>query len=281
MSDVGAIGQRWLDWCVAEGVSPHTVKRRRSVLRSVGDAGGATRDEIEDWWASRRDRKPSTRANDLACLRSFYRWAQKWEWRADDPSVRLDAPKVPKGQPRPLGTHEIRQLLEAGTPEVRRAVALGALAGLRVSEAAAADWSNVDLEAKRIRVTGKGQKTRLVALSDEILEILGKPHPSGSIVTGGHRPYNADALQRLVNRTFKRLGIVGTFHQLRHRYGTAGFQATHDLVAVGRQMGHTSPTTTAIYSAAADETADVIAEAVAKHLALAGAVAATETLTPP
>lgn len=32
MSDVGAIGQKWIDWCVAEGVSPHTVKRRRSVL---------------------------------------------------------------------------------------------------------------------------------------------------------------------------------------------------------------------------------------------------------
>lgn len=269
MSDIGVIGQKWIDWCQAEGVSPHTVKRRRSVLRSVGDAGTATRDQVEEWWTGRRDRKPSTRANDLACLRSFYRWAMKWEYRFDDPSVRLEAPKVPKGQPRPLGTSEIRQLIAAAQPEIKRAVALGALAGLRVSEAAAADWAEVDLDAKRIRVTGKGQKTRLVALSDELLEILGDPAPSGSIVTGARRPYTPDALQRRVNRVFKRLGIEGTFHQLRHRYGTAGFQATHDLVAVGRQMGHTSPTTTAIYSAAADETADVIAEAVAKALALA------------
>jgi len=42
------------------------------------------------------------------------------------------------------------------------------------------------------------------------------------------------------------------------------YQATRDLVAVGRQMGHTSPVTTAIYAAASDDVADEIAEAVAR-----------------
>ena len=55
-----------------------------------------------------------------------------------------------------------------------------------------------------------------------------------------------------------------TFHQLRHRYGTLAYQATRDLVAVGRQMGHSSPVTTAIYAAASDDVADAIAEAVAR-----------------
>ena len=56
-------------------------------------------------------------------------------------------------------------------------------------------------------------------------------------------------------------GVDGTFHSLRHRYGTLAYQATLDLVAVGRQMGHSSPVTTVIYAAASDDTADVIAEA--------------------
>lgn len=42
------------------------------------------------------------------------------------------------------------------------------------------------------------------------------------------------------------------------------YQATRDLVAVGRQMGHSSPVTTAIYAAASDDVADAIAEAVAR-----------------
>ena len=60
------------------------------------------------------------------------------------------------------------------------------------------------------------------------------------------------------------LGVEGTFHALRHRYGTLAYQATRDLVAVGRQMGHSSPVTTAIYAAAADDVADLIAEAVSR-----------------
>ena len=76
--------------------------------------------------------------------------------------------------------------------------------------------------------------------------------------------YSAAQLQRRVNRAMKVAGVDGTFHSLRHRYGTLAYQATLDLVAVGRQMGHTSPVTTVIYAAASDDTADVIAEAVAR-----------------
>ena len=67
-----------------------------------------------------------------------------------------------------------------------------------------------------------------------------------------------------MNRAMKAAGVDGTFHSLRHRYGTLAYQATLDLVAVGRQMGHTSPVTTVIYAAASDDTADIIAEAVAR-----------------
>lgn len=69
-------------------------------------------------------------------------------------------------------------------------------------------------------------------------------------------------LQRRVNRAMRAAGVDGTFHQLRHRYGTLAYQETRDLVAVGEQMGHMGPQTTAIYAAANDDTADVIAEAV-------------------
>lgn len=248
---------------VDERVNANTIKARMRTLRSVGAAGIATREEVEAWWRSRNDRSPSTRKSDLANLRAFYRWAQRWEHRDDDPTRRLDAPTVPKGLPRPIARAELHTLLDTLEGDLRRAVCLGAYAGVRVAEAASLDWSDVDVEARRARVTGKRQKTRKVALSALLLDNL-LPNTGGNVVAAGGKAYSAPQLERKVNRAIKAAGVDATFHQLRHRYGTLAYQATHDLVAVGEQMGHASVVTTSIYAAAADDAADKIADAVSR-----------------
>ena len=253
----------WIAHCTHEGMPANTVKRRASVLRSVAHAGTATREDLEAWWSNRVHLAPATRANDLATLRSFYRWCQRWEHRYDDPTVRLDAPKVPNGVPRPVSRADLHKLLAKLPDDLRRAVCLGAYAGLRVSEAAALDWDDVDTETRRARILGKGQKTRLVAVSPVLVDQL-LPVTGGNVVTGGGTPYSAGQLQRRVNRAIAAAGVDATFHQLRHRYGTIAYQATGDLLAVGRQMGHASPVTTAVYAAASDEVADRIAAAVVR-----------------
>ena len=248
----------------AEHAPANTIAARARVLRSVGSAGTATREDIEAWWATRRDLSPATRSNDLANLRAFYKWCRRWEHRDDDPTARLDAPKVDKGLPRPLSRADLHRLLAVLPDDLRRAVALGAYAGLRVSEVAALHWHDVDLEARRARILhGKGNKSRLVALGAVLIDQL-LPDTGGNVVTGTPKAYTAATLQRRINRAIHRAGIDATFHQLRHRYGTLAYQATRDLVAVGRQMGHSSPVTTAIYAAASDDVADAIAEAVAR-----------------
>ncbi len=258
------ISAAYLEHCAAERIPANTIASRRRVLRSLGNAGIATREEVEAWWGTRRDRSPGTRSNDLACLRSFYRWAQRWEHRADDPTIRLDAPRVDKGLPRPLGRAEVLHLLDVLPADLHRAVALGAYAGLRVSEVAALAWPDVDMTARRARILhSKGGKSRIVALSPVLLDHL-LPDTGGNVVTGTRQAMSAAQLQRRVNRAMHAQGIDGTFHTLRHRYGTLAYQETRDLVAVGRQMGHSSPVTTAIYAAASDDMADRIAEAVAR-----------------
>ena len=248
----------------AEHAPANTIAARARVLRSVGSAGTATREDIEAWWATRRDLSPATRSNDLANLRAFYKWCRRWEHRDDDPTARLDAPKVDKGLPRPLSRADLHRLLAVLPDDLRRAVALGAYAGLRVSEVAALHWHDVDLEARRARILhGKGGKSRLVALGAVLIDQI-LPDTGGNVVTGTRQVLSAATLQRRVNRAIRRQGIDATFHQLRHRYGTLAYQATRDLVAVGRQMGHSSPVTTAIYAAASDDVADAIAEAVAR-----------------
>lgn len=115
----------YLAHCAAERVPPNTVARRRAVLSSLGSAGTASREQVEAWWATRRTLSPATRSNDLACLRAFYRWAQRWEHRPDDPTLRLDAPKVDRGLPRPVSRDDLHRLLTSLPDDLRRAVALG------------------------------------------------------------------------------------------------------------------------------------------------------------
>lgn len=254
----------YLAHLAAERIPTNTIARRASVLRSVGNAGAATREDVEAWWASRRHLAQSTRSNDLACLRSFYRWCARWEHRADDPTIRLDAPRVDKGLPRPLGRAELQVLLDGLPADLRRAVVLGAYGGLRVAEVAALDWADIDVEARRARIWhSKGGKSRLVAVGVVLLDEL-LPEVKGNVVTAGGRVYSGQQLQRRVNRAIHALGVEATFHSLRHRYGTLAYQETRDLLAVGRQMGHSSPVTTAIYAAASDDVADQIAAAVAR-----------------
>jgi integrase len=253
----------WLEHLTRERRPPNTIRAAQRVMRSLPNASTATREDVEAWWASRAHLSPATRSNDLAQLRTFYAWARRWEHRDDDPTLRLDAPKVPRGLPRPISRADLRNLLIDLPPDLRRAVVLGAYGGLRVSEAAGLSWHDVDTETRRIRVLGKGGKTRLVGMSPLLLDEL-LPDTGGNVVTAGGTPYTAGTLQRKVNRAIRAAGVDATFHQLRHRFGTVALAATGNLLAVSRAMGHSSPATTAVYAATSDADLDVIAEAVTR-----------------
>lgn len=239
----------------------------RSIARSAGPPGAVSREDLEDWWYERADEVADvTRANDLANLRAFYRWCQLFEHRVDDPSLRLERPKVQPGLPRGVSPSELQAILahvaETEDQISRRAIVLGAYAGLRISESAALPWSDVDRQHRRIRVVkSKGGKSRLVAVAPELLTMLGRTVRGGAVVTGGE-PMTVDNLRHRVNRAIQAAGVEATSHQLRHYYGTQFYRATRDLVATGKQLGHASVSTTQVYAAAADEVADAGAAAV-------------------
>jgi integrase/recombinase XerC len=160
-----------------------------------------------------------------------------------------------------MSREDLHKVLDSAPAPDRRAVCLGAYAGLRISEAARLDWSDVDLESLQIRVMhSKGGKSRRVPISAVLLEAL-LPNTGGNVVTGGEA-HDTDWLARRIRKAFRRAGVHATFHQLRHRYGTLAYKATGDVLAVSRLMGHSNLNTTAIYAAASDEVAARIAEAV-------------------
>lgn len=243
--------------------SPHTLTRYRAVLSQIPDVAHATPDEIQTWWETRFHLSAGTRANELACLRSFYRWMGKYDLRDDDPTRRLDPPKVPNHLPRAIGQADLERLLGQLTVDaldLRRAVALGAYAGLRVSEAAGLDWSNVDVESRRIFVRGKGQKERAVALSVVLLDKL-LPDTGGNVVTAGGVAYQGATLQRKANRLMAAHDIDHTFHDLRKRGASMALAKGGNPAAVRQMFGWASMETVASYAVVGDAELDRIAEA--------------------
>lgn len=249
--------------------SPATLARYRTVLAQLPDPLAAGPGEVQAWWDGRLDRSAATRANDLACLRSFYRWATRRDLRADDPTRLLDAPKVDNAFPRPIGRSELAQALalcdEREAPDLRRAVALGAYGGLRVSEAASLSWAQLDLEARFMRIRGKGRKERLAGISPKLLdEILPQQAKAANVVTGTPTGYTAETLQRRINRLLGTISEGLTFHRLRARYVTQGISETGDIFAVSRAVGWASIETAKHYAALSDDALHRIAAAASR-----------------
>lgn len=245
--------------------SPNTVATYRRTYKTFPAIETADRDGVEAWWDSRAGKAATTRRNELAAVRSFYAWCRVWEHRGptDDPTHRIQPPKTGQRVPRPISRADLQRVLAVMDPEIRRAVCLGAYAGLRVAEAASLDWADIDTELRRIIVRGKGDKERMVGLSPLLLDSL-LPDTGGNVVRAGAEPWTANVLQQKVNAAIRKAGVDATFHKLRSRYATVALGATGNLLAVSRALGHSSPATTAIYAATSDSDLDVIADAVTR-----------------
>jgi site-specific recombinase XerD len=240
-------------------------------LEHFANAIDADLDDVQAWWESRfmlsgdrshMVRAASSRANELFCLRSFYKFATKFDLRPDDPTRRLDAPAIENHVPRMIGRTDFDRLLgelTADAPDLRRAYALGGYAGLRISEAASLDWANLDIEARRIFVRGKGRKERPVPLSPVLLDYL-LPNTGGNVVTAGGEPYSAATLQRKINRHMARHGITHTFHDFRKRGASIALSKGANPVAVRAMFGWSSMETVSHYAVVGDDELDRIAE---------------------
>ncbi len=265
--DVTAAWLRYLR--ETRGLSANTAATYARSARSLGrPLITATRDDVEAWWTDRAtradgtERPHSARNNELAALRSFYRWAQRYGHRDDDPTIRVDTLRPQKRVSRFIGSEDLERLLATLPSDLRRAVALGAYGGLRVSEAATLHWRDIDQDTRRMIVRGKGDKERTVGFSTRLLDVI-LPDTHANVVTGGE-PYAVAYLQQKVNAAIRAAGVDATFHKLRHRFGFKCAEAGIAPTSIARAMGHESLTTTMGYIAAMDSDLDLIAEAVSR-----------------
>ena len=217
--------------------------------------------------------KARSNARLLSSLRHFYRLLVR-EGRLDaDPSLLLEAPKLPRSLPKALSEGEIEGLLQAPaqTPlglRDRAMLELMYATGLRVSELVGITAVQVNLRQGVLRVTGKGDKERLVPLGDEaahwLTRYVGEARPlilkgaraDALFVSNRHAAMSRQMFWKLVRKYALAAGIPAkriSPHVLRHSFATHLLNHGADLRALQMMLGHSSLSTTQIYTLVARE----------------------------
>lgn len=233
--------------------SEGTIRRRRQVLERVSEASplmAATTDDIQRF-LDQRDICARTRYHWISHLSAFYRWAQMEGHTTSDPTARIVRPKLPKSLPRPIGTEDLGRALQASSGVMHSWILLAAYAGLRCAEISRLNVDDVLFGDELLRVHGKGQVERLVPMhpliaADLRSRSLPRSGPVFRRARGSRFP--AAMVSREISLYLESLDIPATAHSLRHWFGTKAYEACKDIRAVQELLGHSSPTTTAIYT---------------------------------
>ena len=207
-------------------------------------------------------------ARQLSCLRGFYRYQLREGRVKSDPTLSVESPRIGRSLPKSLTEQEVEALLMApdvGLPLERRdRVMLELLyaCGLRVSELVGLQVNQISLVQAVVRVTGKGDKERLVPmgecaqqwLSDYLsqgrLELL-KGVQSNSVFPGrAGGAMTRQAFWHRIKLYAKRADISKPLspHTLRHAFATHLLNNGADLRVVQLLLGHSDLSTTQIYT---------------------------------
>lgn len=212
--------------------------------------------------------KTSTAARRLSGLRRFYRYLLRENLIKEDPTLRIDSPRLPRKLPDSLSEEDVENLLTEPDPDVPIELRDKAMmeilygCGLRVSELVALTVDEVNLRQGVIRIIGKGNKERLVPLGEEAIDWLIRymRHGRGELLKSrpcdalfpGNRPaaMTRQTFWHRIRHYAMRAGIRKHLspHTLRHAFATHLLNHGADLRVVQMLLGHADLSTTQIYT---------------------------------
>ena len=279
-----ALIERFADTLWMErGLSRNTLGSYQSDLRHAGrwlagegnTLAGAGREHLLAYLASLVGQrvKPRTSARRLSSLRQFYQLAVREHWLDADPTALIEAPKLGRPLPKSLSEQDVEALLDGpdlDTAEGQRDRCMLELlyaTGLRVSELIGLSADQISLSQGLVRVIGKGGKERLVPMGDEAVEWLRRFAAGGRVELLGERQCNAffptrrgsgmtrQAFWYRIKKHAQAAGIHTELspHTLRHAFATHLLNHGADLRVVQLLLGHSSLSTTQIYTHVARE----------------------------
>jgi integrase/recombinase XerD len=229
----------------------------------------------------RRGNAPSTIARQLAAVRSLHRFLVNEERRRDDPTVDVEAVRIPAAIPKALGENDVNKLLAAVTgddPVARRDRALLELlygTGARVSEVCDLSMGDIDFDGRLVRLFGKGAKERIVPFGRAAADALDRWFAPGGRLdlapTQWRRRDDANAVflntrgarltrqaaWAVIKKYGRRAGLDANRqlspHVLRHSCATHLLDHGADLRVVQELLGHASISTTQVYTKVSQE----------------------------
>ncbi|WP_111564858.1 site-specific tyrosine recombinase XerD [Rhizobium sp.] len=229
--------------------------------------------------------KPSSQARRLAAMRQFYKFLYAEGLRTDDPTGILDAPKKGRALPKTMGVDEVGRLLEKAEEEAQdeapgqlqrlRMLALLELlyaTGMRVSELVSLPARVLDQEGRFLIIRGKGNKERLVPLSQSAIaalklygrmlaeEMAKAENPQESPWLFPAASKEGYLARQVFARDLKNLAIRAGLtpsmispHVMRHAFASHLLANGADLRVVQELLGHSDISTTQIYTHVLEE----------------------------
>jgi site-specific recombinase XerD len=218
-----------------------------------------TRETIVQFGVSLRGAAPLTLRRKYACFSSFFGFLQDMGYAQVNPARRLPLPRV--SQPVPVClTEEMAQRLIAAAdkPWSKAAVVLLLSTGIRRSEAESITLDDLDLEKRQLLIRGKGDKERVVPLTDQAVEAIQAYLPHRTRTQSRHlfvsawkgHPIHGRCINRMLKTVIQRAGLEGqgiTPHKLRHTFATHLIRNGADVRTVQELLGHADIQTTARY----------------------------------
>ncbi len=272
----------FLDMLTAErGAARNTIDAYRRDLEHLAaflasrsrDLAEATQDDLKAYLASlvTGGFTPRTAARRLSCLRQFYRHLFAEGRRSDDPTARLSSPRQGRPLPKVLSEAEVKALIEAaGEAKGPKGLRLQALiellyaTGLRVSELVALPEAAVARDPAVLVVQGKGDKERLVPLSEPARRTVTAyravrptflPRGRDSRWLFPSRGAAGHLTRQQVGLLLKELALAAGLdptrlspHVLRHAFASHLLEGGADLRVVQTMLGHADISTTQIYT---------------------------------
>jgi integrase/recombinase XerD len=219
-------------------------------------------------WRSEQGAKPRSTARQLSSFRRFYRFLLREGVIKEDPTIKIDMPRIGRSLPQSLTEGEVEALLAA--PDVsdplghrdRTMLEVLYATGLRVSELINLRQSEINLNQGVLRIVGKGDRERLIPLGDEsqnwIRDFIAGPR--SEILLERQTDYlfptrRGDRMTRQafwhIIKRYSKLAEIGSKmspHTLRHAFATHLLNNGADLRVVQMLLGHSDLSTTQIYT---------------------------------
>ena len=214
-----------------------------------------------------KGRKPATMARKISSLKQFFNYLVDSAVIATNPVAGLAAPRIARYHPHYLSPREIEQMIDSIDTTQRHGwrdrmiIELLYGSGLRISELIDLELGDIEFEAGFIRVTGKGNKQRLVPLGGyarrAIDEYLAEA-PDRKVIDGANVLLRNDlggkisrvGVWKIIKKAVLKAGITKPVspHTLRHSFATHLLEGGADLRVVQEMLGHADISTTQIYT---------------------------------